>query len=465
MGSGSGDDTPNDLKGCSDFYDLNNFAAQLGCDFPRGGEHTQNLILAALLKQICLSYEGEIIQFPASAQDSFARLRVSTPYTIFDSKQIFNEQPLFWDEELESGAGITSNHDADRASTILTSTVSTAGLFTRQTFRRFNYQPGKSQLILMTGILTPDAGGTGVKRRIGYFDDDNGIFLQDNEGTIQLVVRSNVTGSPVNTSVDQANWNDPMDGTGVSGITLDFSKVQIFGIDFEWLGVGIVRTFFVVDGMLHYVHQFNHANLIDSVYMSTPNLPIRWQLETTASSPVSKIEHICSSVSSEGGQDPNGITRWISTAGTHVDAATENVIYGIIGIRLKSTNLGEDIDILKASLQIHTASHSGEWMLIFNPTVGGTPSFAGISNSSLEYVAGATANTVTNGTIIDGGYIESGGAAIGGNGSGGSGIINQLKLGAAIDGTPDEIWLCFRPIGGSSAVDVEGGIHVRELTT
>jgi len=46
---------------------------------------------------------------------------------------------------------------------------------------RFNYQPGKSQEILMTGILDRSGGGTGVQRRVGCFDDDNGLFFEDDE--------------------------------------------------------------------------------------------------------------------------------------------------------------------------------------------------------------------------------------------------------------------------------------------
>ena len=80
------------------------------------------------------------------ASDAFGRLRTSEPYTIFDSKQIFDNQPLFWDDQEESGSGTTSVHDADAARTRIGVANTTAGKRTRQTFMRFNYQPGKSQL-------------------------------------------------------------------------------------------------------------------------------------------------------------------------------------------------------------------------------------------------------------------------------------------------------------------------------
>jgi hypothetical protein len=73
-----------------------------------------------------------------------------------------------------------------------------------------------------------------------------------------------VTGSVVNTRVAQADWNqDPLDGTGPSGLTLDSSKAQILYMDIEWLGLGTVRTGFIINGAFVPCHNFDHANLCD----------------------------------------------------------------------------------------------------------------------------------------------------------------------------------------------------------
>ena len=110
----------------------------------------------------------------SAAIDAFGRWRVSAPLTLFDSKLIgVDDAPLFWDEALESGADITaSTPTADKPYIDLASSETTAGVFTRQTFMRFNYQPGKSQQILMTGVLDLSGGGTGVERRIGFRETD-----------------------------------------------------------------------------------------------------------------------------------------------------------------------------------------------------------------------------------------------------------------------------------------------------
>jgi len=85
--------------------------------------------------------------------DAFGRARVAEPVTLFDSKQLHDAAPLTFDDAEVSGTGTGSSHNVNTASTILSTTNATAGKRVRQTFMRFNYQPGKSQLILCTGTL------------------------------------------------------------------------------------------------------------------------------------------------------------------------------------------------------------------------------------------------------------------------------------------------------------------------
>lgn len=399
------------------------------------------------------------------ASDAFNRLRTSHPVTIFASKLIgVDDGPIFWDESLESGAGITaSTPTADLPYVDFTSTDVTAGKFTRQTFQRFNYQPGKSHLLLCTGVLDLSGGGTGVQRRIGYFDDNNGIFFEDDEGTIKVVVRSKVTGSVVDTKVAQSSWNiDVMDGTGPSGITADWADAQIFVIDLQWLGVGRIRFGLEINGMLYPVHEANlSANIAAVPYMSTPNLPLRFQMITTGSSPVSTMRCICAAVISEGGADDRGIRRRFSTAGTHTSTAVENTLYAVVGLRLGSTHLGTDVELLSASVVLFTASSDLEWVLLHDPTIAGSPSWSAPTDSMCETFKGATANTVTGGREIAGGYLGTG-TANSAPGSISQELDSVLKLGAAIDGTRDTFVLAVRAINGGTALDVEGGIAWRE---
>ena len=181
---------------------------------------------------------------------------------------------------------------------------------------------------------------------------------------------------------------------------------------------------------------------------------------TTGSSPASTMEHICTAVMSEGGVSDLGVLHYTSTGGAHNDLATENIVYAIIGMRLKTTHLGATIKFKDISIAEHQGAKYYEWLLLFNPTVANAFTYGDFANSAVQTVLGGATNTVTGGTAIGGGLASSaqkGGTTISED------IENALRLGAKIDGTRDEIVLCVRPIGGSSGIDIEAGITWREL--
>jgi hypothetical protein len=244
-------------------------------------------------------YNGLPVHTDLRAQDAFGRARVSNPTTLFESATQYNKHRLYWEETLAGSA--TSTHSTAAAAVTLAVTASASDSVERQTRAYHRYEPGKAQLIYMSGNMK--AAVAGVDKRIGYFDDDNGAFFEQNGTTaLNVVIRSKVSGSVVNTKVAQASWNiDVMDGTGVSGHTLDISKVQIFLIDIEWLGVGSVRFGFIHEDEVHYVHEFRHANQETTTYMGTANLPCRYEIDNTTGANTADMLAICTAVISEGG--------------------------------------------------------------------------------------------------------------------------------------------------------------------
>lgn len=398
---------------------------------------------------------GGVADTSLTSSDAFGRLRISAVETLFDSKQIFSNEPLFWDDAQVSGGSTTSQWTQATASTLLGVAASTAGRRVRQTFMHFNYQPGKSHLIVMTGNLRTSGGGTGVTTRLGYFNDANGLFFEVAEGVAAVVKRSSVSGSPVETRVVQSAWNlDRLDGTGPSNLTLDWTKNQIFLIDFEWLGVGLVRFGVRVNGTTVYLHQIAHANVVSTVYMSTPNLPIRYEIINSGTGVASTMTHGCASVMSEGGQTPLGTFQYHSTGATHLDANTDETLYAILGIRLKAAALGGVIDLLTLSFLALTADNF-EWVVLFNPTVAGTFTYTDKANSLVQTAVGATANVVTepSGHPIDGGHVDASSDVR-------ITIANALRLGSIIAGTPQTLVLAVRP--HSPNLDVHASLTWRE---
>lgn len=389
-----------------------------------------------------------------SGADAFGRQRVSNPEMIFNSKLIFDNAPLYWNDVAESGSGTGSSHSTNIAAVTLSVSANTAGKRTRQTYMRFNYQPSKSQLIFMTGVLKKTGGGSGIINRFGLFDDDNGLFLENDGGTIYLVRRTYTGGSASDNHAAQSSWNvDKMDGTGPSGISLDFSKTQIFVIDFEWLGVGRVRFGFNVDGVTYYVHEMYHANVLSTVYMSTPNLPLRYQIINNGTGSASSMDCICSAAISEGGREEIGTNLYLSTGTTAISAAKDQ-LNALLGFRLKSAYKGCAVDILDTGVYCSSID-AYEWKLMLNPTVAGTFTYNDVSNSPLQVAIGnGTTNSVTGGTALAGGFGTSKSIADT------NALKNLIKLGSSIAGTMDTLVLCAYPLG-SNAITVYSSVNYR----
>lgn len=386
--------------------------------------------------------------------DAFGRWRVSDLKTLFDSKQTGVAAQIYWDDVALSGAGTGSVYSENAAKTTISVTANTAGKHARQTKARLNYQPGKSQLILVTFNIYTCAAG--IQKRVGYFDDQNGLFFELIDGVYGFVRRTYVTGSAVNNRVIQSSWNiDKMDGTGISGITLDFTKTQILFIDFEWLGVGRVRMGWVVNGLVYYAHQFLNTNVLAEVYMSKPNLPVRYEIENNGSGAASSMDCICCSVSSEGGQDSLGIARSKTTANAGL-ALSASAKTAIIGIRLKSTELDATITIESIAIMCRTINDSFRWEIILNPTVAGaafTFSSNG-ANSAMEVALGDSTSLVSDGTLLLSGVGKD-------NATINYPVNAAYRLGAKIDGTADIIVLALYNYTNSLTIDAS--LNWREL--
>ena len=376
--------------------------------------------------------------------DAFARLRVSNPETIFDSKQIYDKQELFWSDLITGGGGITYN--TNQASTSLTVASLSAETTSRQTFAWFNYQPGKSQLILMTGII--GSAESGFTQRIGQFNSENGLFFEVTSVGIGVVRRTFTSGSAVDNRVNQADWNiDKLDGTGKSGYTLDLTKTQIFFLDYEWLGVGTIRYGFFIDGKPIYCHAIHNANNLNLVYISTPNLPLRYEISNNGTGVGAKyLTHICSSVITEGGRSETGVLRGLNRADNTLSTNNNTLIYPLIGVRFQSGKYGALIKLLELQIICATTSEYA-WYIILSPTITGTaPTWTAITNSTLEYTFPTNSTTISAGTTIytglgsDSNQVKIGSAAT---------VKNDLVLGSAIDGTPQEIYLGVKRITGT----------------
>jgi hypothetical protein len=230
-------------------------------------------------------------------------------------------------------------------------------------------------------------------------------------------------------------------------------------MDFEWLGMGSVRCGFVIDGKFIVTHTFLNANNLDTVYMRTANLPIRYMiiaLDTLDSA--ATLQQVCSTTMIEGGYAPGGLRQSIGTASlAGVNLTTAGTYYNLATIRIKSSRpYAVIIPIDIAASAISNSDFQIELRL--NATPSTAFSYTSYSDNVEYDLTGTT--TITGGTVVGQAYLS-------GKGANNlqfaqDGFNFEYQLGQTISGTSDTLTLCAK--GASNGDDICGTIKWVDLT-
>ena len=325
--------------------------------------------------------------------DLFGRLRVSNLETLVDIKHIkglgLNTLNV---ARLVSGSGAAQTLDANDP--VVHMTVSGTGdRVVRQSRLYTQYQPGKSLLFYMTGRIATNTAQTGIISKIGYYDDNNGVFFVWNEGIMSVGIRtSTASGTPVDTFIPFTEWNqDRLNGAGPSGITVDWTTTLIYVINMAWLGVGVVQFGVIWGGQFYRAHTIYNIGGT-TTYTATSNLPIRFSIQSTGGA--GQLDMICASASSEAGYSIRGSPFSVSTATKTVSSAETY----LLALRLKP-DYRSVITLNNMSVVCATGGNLEITVYRYletNPISGGTWNDAG-SLTSMQY---NTTGTWTLGTPI-----------------------------------------------------------------
>ena len=396
--------------------------------------------------------------------DAFGRGRVSMPYTLGDYKHLYGLDPNFIDYVVNGG---TVAFQQNQACARLTTSSNSSSRVVHQTKFYHHYMPGKSQVILSSFNFY--AATANVTKRTGYYDDDNGIFLeQAGDGTLTWVIRSYVTGAPQERRFTQSQWNqDKCDGTGPSGFNIDITKTQLIWIDFQWLGVGRVRCGFVHDGEYVFAHEFNNSNNLATVYISSPNLPVRCEIVNVGTTTGAYFDQICSTVMSEGGYVEAGQDWAVSNTPRLL---TSGQTLPIMAIRLKNTfrTYRNRMIVRMGNLNMFSDGENIKWRLIKLPDSSQLTETTWTSvddDSGVEYNVDCAA--FTDGDEIDNGWV---GASTQGSqkagGSPGSNLPSSAKKNYIVqnyDSTNSEIYVVVASNLGAQSTNVGVGMQWREI--
>lgn len=334
--------------------------------------------------------------------DAFGRARVTTPFSIFEGQQVHGDgEGLTWHSIL-TGAGAYAFQE-DEGSTKLSVTTANGDKARRISYHPLRFQPGKSHLLMFS--FNFESLDINVAKRVGYFDANDGIYFEGIGSIISFVRTSSTTGSKVVVKVAQDDWNlDKMNGTGSSEINLDFTKTQLFLIDYQFPCVGRIRLGFFVNGILHYCHEFTFSDESSIVYAKNAGLYITYEIENlNSTNQGSSIRQMCASGISEGGIEP----LWAPyVASSDDDAITIGTTWtALLSLRPFTTN-GRVILLLDHIHTLNTGNNPIITKILYNASLTDPVWVAVGSNSVAEIDTSAT--DFSGGKTIHIGYVESG---------------------------------------------------------
>lgn len=434
------------------------------------GSNTIGTVNIQLNDKIINEFNPVSVVQPLGSYDAFNRSRVSECFTLGDYKHIYGIDPNFLD--LTSNGGTVTFVKNKACCELRTSTASNSSTI-HQTRCYHHYLPGKSHLILSSFNFRGFTSN--VIKRTGYFDDQDGIYLELNQSNvISFNIRSFVTGTATTISVKQSEWNvDKMDGTGPSMVSLDMTKTQLVFFDFQWLGVGRVRCGFAHDGSFLPCHNFYHSNNLTVVYMSNPSLPIRCEIFNVGIPPTGGLmEQICSTVISEGGYIESGIDHCILSDVRTIPAGLGNVL-PILCIALTNTYNGylNRMIVRLVQASVLAVDQNVSYQILRLDSVGYVVGGNWVnvnSNSGVKY--NITATSLTNlGEAMSMGFVaasQNGSSSINIAGSSGQTTGSSAKrnfIAQNIQATDSEVYVIYVKTLTSSSTQVVGGMNWREV--
>lgn len=402
----------------------------------------------------------------ATVSDQAGRQRISQPISLGDYKLVFNRLPQFFDTVTSGTADVTYN--SERKSHKFETTADNDYAIV-QTYQRHNYFAGKSQFIEFTSFAFHDQPN--VEKQYGYYSSSivaphqanlDGFYLYtDGTGHYLRIVNN---GTEI-LNVPQSEWDDPLDGTGASGFTIDWEKFNVFRFSFLWLGGTGLRFSIISGARIIQVYDYAHVGSVnsDKLIFSRPSKPIRMEIiQSGAGSGL--FEPVCSTVITESSESSSNIGEALSfNSGSANNIKLSYPERGIVkGIRLKPDCLCAIVDILGIETFANSNNDFYKWEIVLNPSlvdgdgVAKTLTFTDVTDRQVQQTTGDGATFAVGGTVIESGY-GSARALVS------APVESARKLGASITGVTDELYLVISPLQGTTNIQVFGGINIKSF--
>lgn len=331
--------------------------------------------------------------------DVSGRLKVGLSQNIYDADFEYGTQPLRW--ESLTGTGGTIVHTPQTSGAVMSVTTASGSFAIRQSRPYMRYQPGKTMYVATAQLFGLPI--VNQVHRVGFYDDTNGCFFEQDGTGMWAVIRSDTSGVITETRVPQSQWT----GDRIVAGETDWNRIQMVWIEYAWYGAGTIRWGIIRNGRPIVLHEYSHGNAAGAAlpWCRTGNLPVRYEIRNTGASTAASILHYGVSVLVEGrADDQRGFTYsyGMAPASPRRNVPATSTRFPVLSIR------GRTMGTIEAT-QAGGAVTAGTTTSI---TVAGTPwtvnqwrgryvFFPGLGAAGTGTIARITANTANTLTFMD----------------------------------------------------------------
>jgi hypothetical protein len=300
-----------------------------------------------------------------------------------------------------TGGGTITQADGKAVVSTSTTTGSTACL---QSKRHARYKSGMGGVFRFTLLSSTPAADT--EMLAGLADETGSSSPFKNGYMVGSVGVSFGFYRFANDATTYEAFDDPLDGSGRSGVTIDHSKLNVFQIQFKYLGAGAIRVWMEdpTSGDWLLVHTSSYANANTAPSVHNPNFyGTLWTANTTTTD----VSVECASFSYfiEGRTKFTELHQPVQSSDT-IPATAITAETAIFTIRVRDTYHSKSNFIeacalsLGASYEANQASNLASVRLVLNATIGGTPSYSDINTSDSVLEIDTAGTTVTGGVEV-----------------------------------------------------------------
>jgi hypothetical protein len=291
-------------------------------------------------------------------------------------------------ETTETNTGTVTH---SRPNAVLQTGTNSAGGAKIETKRAIRYQPGIGGRVMFTAVFnTPVADSLQI---IGVGDDNDGFFFGYDGLRFGCLRRNNGT----DYWTYEEEWNVRTNSNVKA--TNDWQKLNVFQIQFQWLGGGEIK-FFVeqnYSGMFELMHRVKYAGTETTTSVQNPSFPVMAEVKNLGNT--SNLTLLTPS----GSAGSEGIANGASTTTNGLDTQrTTNGTVPVITLRNNTTYAGQtNRTRLRVKFITFTTGNNRDsiYRLVKNGSLTGA-SYSDISATTTPGESDVSATAITGGTQL-----------------------------------------------------------------